>query len=55
MARPRSFDPDEVLDIARDVFWRKGFQATSLDEITAASGMRNPASMPLSATNTPSS
>jgi TetR/AcrR family transcriptional repressor of nem operon len=39
MARPRSFDPDEVLDIACDVFWRKGFQATSLDEITAASGI----------------
>src|SRR5260370_30542155 len=42
MARPRSFDPDEVLDIERDVFWRKGFQATSLDEITAASGIAKP-------------
>jgi TetR/AcrR family transcriptional repressor of nem operon len=42
MARPRSFDPDEVLDIARDVFWRKGFEGTSLDEITAASGIAKP-------------
>ena len=39
MARPRSFDPDDVLEIARQVFWQKGFQATSLDEITAASGI----------------
>src|ERR1700739_2456261 len=42
MARPRSFDPNDVLDIARQVFWQKGFQATSLDEITAASGVANP-------------
>lgn len=42
MARPRSFDPDDVLEIARQVFWRKGFQATSLDEITAASGIAKP-------------
>jgi TetR/AcrR family transcriptional repressor of nem operon len=42
MARPRSFDPDEILDIARDIFWRKGFQATSFDEITAASGITKP-------------
>lgn len=42
MARPRSFDPDEVLDIARDLFWRHGFQGTSLDDITAASGIAKP-------------
>src|ERR1700739_3614111 len=42
MARPRTFDPDEALDAARDVFWKKGFQATSLDEITAASGLAKP-------------
>ena len=42
MARPRSFDPDEALDHARDVFWRKGFQSTSLDDITAATGLGKP-------------
>jgi TetR/AcrR family transcriptional repressor of nem operon len=42
MARQRSFDPDDVLEAARQVFWRKGFQATSLDEITAASGVAKP-------------
>ena len=42
MARPRNFDPDEALDLARDVFWRKGFQGTSLDDITAATGLAKP-------------
>lgn len=42
MARPRSFDPDEALDLARDVFWEKGFQGTSLDDITAATGLAKP-------------
>src|ERR1700688_958751 len=42
MARRRSFDPDEALDLARDVFWRKGFQGTSLDDITAATGLAKP-------------
>src|ERR1700681_3566635 len=42
MARPRSFDPDEALDLARDVFWQNGFQGTSLDDITAANGLAKP-------------
>jgi TetR/AcrR family transcriptional repressor of nem operon len=42
MARPRSFDPDEALDLARDVFWQQGFQGTSLDDITAATGLAKP-------------
>ena len=42
MARPRSFDPDQALDLARDVFWRKGFQSTSLDDVTAATGLAKP-------------
>ena len=42
MARPRSFDPDEALDLARDVFWQTGFQNTSLDDITAATGLNKP-------------
>jgi TetR/AcrR family transcriptional regulator, transcriptional repressor for nem operon len=42
MARPRSFDPDQALDLARDVFWQNGFQNTSLDDITAATGLAKP-------------
>jgi AcrR family transcriptional regulator len=42
MARPRSFDPDEALDLACDVFWQNGFQGTSLDDITAATGIAKP-------------
>jgi TetR/AcrR family transcriptional regulator, transcriptional repressor for nem operon len=42
MARPRTFDPDDALDAARDVFWKKGFQGTSLDDITAATGLAKP-------------
>jgi len=42
MARPRSFDPNEALDLARDVFWRKGLQGTSLDDITAATSLAKP-------------
>jgi TetR/AcrR family transcriptional repressor of nem operon len=42
MARPRTFDPDQALDLARDVFWQNGFQNTSLDDITAATGLAKP-------------
>lgn len=42
MARPRTFDPDDVLNTALDIFWRKGFRGTSLDDITAESGLAKP-------------
>jgi AcrR family transcriptional regulator len=40
--RPRAYDPDEALKAARDVFWVKGYAATSLDDIAAATGMNRP-------------
>src|ERR1700758_3939947 len=42
MARPRTFDPDEALDAARDVFWQNGFQTPSLADTTAATGLSKP-------------
>ena len=39
MARPREFDPDEVLESATRVFWAKGFEHTSLDDLCEATGL----------------
>ena len=40
--RPRSFDTDEVLGRARDTFWRHGFAGTSMDQLSAATGLHKP-------------
>jgi TetR/AcrR family transcriptional regulator, copper-responsive repressor len=40
--RPREFDPDEALGRVRRVFIEKGFSATSLDDLAAASGLNRP-------------
>jgi TetR/AcrR family transcriptional regulator, copper-responsive repressor len=40
--RPREFDPDEVLDRALALFWRKGFSATSLDDLCEAMDLNRP-------------
>lgn len=40
--RPRAYEPDVALARAMDVFWRDGFAATSLDSISAATGMNRP-------------
>ena len=39
MARPREFDYDEVLDRAMYLFWRRGYQATSITDIESATGL----------------
>jgi AcrR family transcriptional regulator len=40
--RPRTFEPEAVLDEARSVFWNRGFAATSLDDLAAATGLNRP-------------
>ncbi|OYV40651.1 MAG: TetR family transcriptional regulator, partial [Acidocella sp. 20-61-6] len=36
MSRPRTLNDDELLDRARDVFWRQGYAGTSLRDLTNA-------------------
>lgn len=39
MARPREFDYDETLERAMYLFWRRGYQATSITDIESATGL----------------
>lgn len=42
MARPRTFDAEAVLDASIECFWRHGLQATSIRDLSNATGLNPP-------------
>ncbi|MES2072776.1 MAG: TetR/AcrR family transcriptional regulator [Pseudomonadota bacterium] len=40
--RPRAYEPEQALASARDSFWHGGYAGTSMDELSAATGMNRP-------------
>ena len=40
--RPRKTDPDKALETAMKLFWKQGFEGTSMNDIAAATGMAKP-------------
>ncbi len=39
IGRPRKLAPEAILEIAMDVFWEKGYEATSIADILKATGL----------------
>jgi TetR/AcrR family transcriptional repressor of nem operon len=40
VARPRQFNPDDVLDRSMHEFWERGYRETSVDDLVEATGVR---------------
>jgi TetR/AcrR family transcriptional regulator, transcriptional repressor for nem operon len=40
MARPREFDPEQVVDRSMREFWERGYRETSVDDLVEATGVR---------------
>lgn len=39
MARTKEYDREEVIDLATELFWRKGFKGTSVSDLTSTTGL----------------
>jgi AcrR family transcriptional regulator len=42
LGRPREYDPNVAIERAMDAFWDAGFSGTSLDDLSARTGMNRP-------------